>query len=59
MTNFEALNLLKCNVTELSLKLGISSQAVSQWNENKIPLARAYQIRELIHGDIPLVHQSD
>lgn len=59
MTKFEALNLLKCNVTELSLKLGISSQAVSQWNEKKIPLARKYQIRDLINGDIPLVHQSD
>ena len=40
MTKSEALNLLECNVTELAEKLGISTQAISQWSEERIPLAR-------------------
>ncbi|WP_288404602.1 Cro/CI family transcriptional regulator [uncultured Acinetobacter sp.] len=54
MTKQEALKLLKCNVTDLALKLGISSQAISQWSENKIPLVREYQIRDLAKGQPPL-----
>ena len=55
MTKSEALNLLKCNVTELAEKLGISTQAISQWSEESIPLAREYQIRDLSKGHVPLV----
>lgn len=55
MTKSEALNLLKCNVTELAEKLGISTQAISQWSEECIPLAREYQIRDLSKGHVPLV----
>lgn len=54
MTKSEALKLLKCNVTELADKLGISSQAISQWSEQKIPLAREYQVRDLANGLKPL-----
>lgn len=54
MTKSEALNLLKCNVTELAEKLGISTQAISQWPEERIPLAREYQIRDLSEGNVPL-----
>lgn len=55
MTKSEALLLSKCNVTELAFKLKISSQAISQWPESKIPLARAYQIRDLANGQQPLI----
>lgn len=54
MTKSEALLLSKCSVTDLALKLGISSQAISQWPENKIPLVREYQIRDLVKGEKPL-----
>ena len=54
MTKSEALKLLKCNVTELAEKLGITSQAISQWPEKKIPLVREYQIRDLAKGQKPL-----
>ena len=54
MTKSEALKLLKCNITELAEKLGITSQAISQWPEKKIPLAREYQIRDLAKGQKPL-----
>ena len=54
MTKSEALLLSKCSVTDLALKLGISSQAISQWPENKIPLVREYQIRDLVKGEEPL-----
>lgn len=54
MTKQEALELLNCNVTDLALKLGISSQAISQWPDNKIPLVREYQIRDLVKGLSPL-----
>lgn len=56
MTKSEALNLLKCNVTQLAEKLGISHNAISQWDEYKIPLAREYQIRDLAAGKVPLNH---
>ena len=54
MKKQEALELLNCNVTDLAMKLGISSQAISQWPENKIPLVREYQIRDLVKGQSPL-----
>ncbi|EJB8481049.1 hypothetical protein I6M70_03160 [Acinetobacter pittii] len=54
MTKTEALALLECGVTELAYKLSISTQAISQWPEEKIPLAREYQIRDLAEGKEPL-----
>ncbi|MBJ9947802.1 hypothetical protein I5729_01555 [Acinetobacter bereziniae] len=54
MTKTEALALLKCSVTDLAYKLDISTQAISQWHEEKIPLAREYQIRDLAEGNKPL-----
>ncbi|MFM7811725.1 MAG: Cro/CI family transcriptional regulator [Acinetobacter junii] len=56
MTKSEALKLLQCNVTQLAEKLGISHNAISQWDECKIPLAREYQIRDLAAGKVPLKH---
>ncbi|MCP9136838.1 Cro/CI family transcriptional regulator [Acinetobacter baumannii] len=57
MTKTEALALLECGVTELAYKLSISTQAISQWPEEKIPLAREYQIRDLAEGKEPLKHK--
>ncbi|HCA5148150.1 TPA: hypothetical protein MW178_003381 [Acinetobacter baumannii] len=54
MTKAEALALLECGITELAYKLSISTQAISQWPEEKIPLAREYQIRDLADGKEPL-----
>jgi len=54
MTKQEALKLLNCNASDLALKLGISSQAISQWPKSKIPLAREYQIRDLANGKEPI-----
>ncbi len=54
MTKTEALALLECSITELAYKLSISTQAISQWSEEKIPLAREYQIRDLVEGNEPL-----
>ena len=48
MTRQEALAVMQCNVTQLSKLLGISTQAISQWKKEKIPLVREYQIRDLI-----------
>ncbi len=54
MTKSEALTLLDCTVTQLAEKLGISHNAISQWSEKKIPLAREYQIRDLASGKEPI-----
>ncbi|MCU4413288.1 Cro/CI family transcriptional regulator [Acinetobacter sp. UGAL515B_02] len=54
MTKSEALTLLDCTVTQLAEKLGISHNAISQWPERKIPLAREYQIRDLASGKEPI-----
>ena len=56
MTKSEALILLNCTITQLAEKLGISHNAISQWNENKIPVAREYQIRDLANGKKPNKH---
>ncbi|HHP8293154.1 TPA: Cro/CI family transcriptional regulator [Acinetobacter baumannii] len=58
MTKTEALALLECGVTELAYKLSISTQAISQWPEEKIPLAREYQIRDLVEGKEPLKNKA-
>lgn len=54
VTKMEALALLNCNITELAEKLDISTQAISQWPEDRVPLARQYQILDLAHGVTPL-----
>lgn len=54
MTKSEALSLTNCTTTQLADKLGITHNAISQWNESRIPLAREYQIRDLIKGKKPI-----
>ncbi|WP_284081641.1 Cro/CI family transcriptional regulator [Acinetobacter nosocomialis] len=47
MTRAEAFALLSVNGVELAKLLGIKPSAVYQWPEQKIPLAREYQVRDL------------
>ncbi|MCK4081346.1 MULTISPECIES: Cro/CI family transcriptional regulator [Acinetobacter] len=54
MTKSEALALLNCSVTQLADKLGITHNAISQWDEKQIPLAREYQIRDIANGNPPI-----
>lgn len=54
MTKSEALQLLDCSITQLAGRLGISHNAISQWDESKIPVAREYQIRDLVAGRKPI-----
>ncbi len=54
MTKSEALKLLDCSITQLAGRLGISHNAISQWDESKIPVAREYQIRDLAAGRKPI-----
>lgn len=56
MTVNEALNLLSCSKAELGRLLGINRSAVSLWGDN-IPLAREYQIRDLVEGRKPLINK--
>jgi len=50
--------LLGVNGVELAKLLGIEPSAIYQWSENKIPLAREYQIRDLANGKEPITrHQ--
>lgn len=58
MTKTEALALLDCSIVQLAEKLGISHSAVSQWDEEQIPLAREYQIRDIANGKEPLKSKS-
>lgn len=58
MTKQEALALLGVNGVELAGLLGIEPSAVYQWPEQKIPLAREYQIRDLANGKEPIKHQT-
>lgn len=54
MTKQEAFNLLKVNGVQLADLLGIKPSAVYQWPEDKIPLAREYQIKDLAAGRKPI-----
>ncbi len=54
MTKQEAFKLLGVNGVELAGMLGIAPSAIYQWPEQKIPLAREYQIRDLAGGKEPL-----
>ena len=58
MTKQEALNLLNCNGKELAEMLDIEPSAVYQWPDDRIPLAREYQIRDLAAGKQPLTNQN-
>lgn len=58
MTKNEALELLGCSVVELSKLLGLTSQAISMWPKDRIPLAREYQIRDIAAGRAPLTDKS-
>jgi predicted transcriptional regulator len=58
MTKREALDLLGVGVSGLAVLLNISHAAVSQWPDEKIPLAREYQVRDLAQGKQPLRNES-
>lgn len=57
MTKSEALALVGLSVTQLAEKLGITHNAVSQWPEEQIPLARQYQIIDLANNKEPIKPQ--
>ena len=48
MTKDEALKIAGGSPTELGRMLGISHNAISQWDDKKIPELREYQIKDLI-----------
>ncbi|WP_420229064.1 Cro/CI family transcriptional regulator [Psychrobacter sp. ER1] len=48
MTKKEALKVAGGSVNELARMLGITHNAVSQWDDKKIPELRKYQIKDLI-----------
>ncbi|MCB2301720.1 Cro/CI family transcriptional regulator, partial [Acinetobacter baumannii] len=49
-----AYELLGVNGVGLAKLLGIEPPAVYQWPNEKIPLAREYQIRDLANGKEPI-----
>jgi len=59
MTKTEALTLLDCSVTQLADMLGITHNAISQWDEEQIPLAREYQVIDLANGKEPIKKRSN
>ncbi len=54
MTKNEALSYADGSVVKLASLLGIEHPAVSQWNEEKIPELRAYQLREMFGETKPI-----
>lgn len=48
MTKNEALKVANGSVNELARMLGIKHPAISQWDDEKIPELREYQIKEII-----------
>lgn len=59
MTKQEAFILLGVNGVELASLLGIEPSAVYQWNSDRIPLAREYQILDLASGRQPIKHDPE
>lgn len=47
MTKKEALKIAGGSPTELGRMLGISHNAISQWDDKKIPELREYQVNDL------------
>ncbi|MFI8146959.1 Cro/CI family transcriptional regulator [Acinetobacter sp. ABJ_C5_2] len=58
MSKDEAFKLLGVNGVGLAGLLGIEPSAVYQWPDQKIPLVREYQIRDLAEGKVPLKHKA-
>ena len=58
MTKNEALSYADGSVVKLASILGIEHPAVSQWNDEKIPELRAYQLREMF-GEPKATKQSE
>ena len=54
MTKQEAFKLLDVNGVELAGLLGIEPSAIYQWNNDRIPLGREYQILDLAKGKKPI-----
>lgn len=54
MKKSEALNLLQCTIPELAELLKISTEAIYKWGDRDIPIAREYQIRDVVAGREPL-----
>ena len=59
MTRQEAYELLGVNGVGLAKLLGIEPPAVYHWPADKIPLAREYQVRDLVIGKKPLKHSKE
>lgn len=47
MTKSEALKFADGSVKKLASLLGITHNAISQWNEREIPKLREYQLKEI------------
>lgn len=55
MTKREACELLGCKyAADLAYLLRIKPSAVYQWGNKQIPLAREYQVRDLLAGKDPI-----
>lgn len=53
MTKAEALKISGGSVNKLARLLGITHASVSQWDDEKIPKLREYQIKELKQSSSP------
>ncbi|ENV48079.1 hypothetical protein P255_01447 [Acinetobacter brisouii CIP 110357] len=58
MTKQEAYELLGVNGVGLANLLGIDPAAVYQWPNDRIPLAREYQVRDLASGKEPIKREN-
>lgn len=58
MTKQEAYELLGVNGVGLANLLGIDPAAVYQWSNDRIPLAREYQVRDLANGKEPIKREN-
>jgi hypothetical protein len=58
MTKQEAYELLGVNGVGLANLLGIDPAAVYQWSNDRIPLVREYQVRDLANGKEPIKREN-